>query len=448
MIDRIHALLPRAGKFAFLGGVSVRSFRVAASPRLQDPSACGTASAQHRRVSFAIMRSDAQQSRLQSALQAAGVGCSIPVGYSGTLLGHALSPNRSNAIPPEQLLAVAECCVPELTWEAAKGGSGRLAVIGGSLEYTGAPYFAAAAMLRCGADLSHVFCQESAGTAIKGYSPELIVHPVLPASSGASLANLASLEDVISKAAEEVGEWVSRVDGLLIGPGLGRDPAVLETCRRLIVHAAMQNKPLLLDADGLFILTTALAPRPSDSDKPRESQLAMLDALKTAHLTLTPNKVEWERLCKAFDLIAADSADSALDRAGELAGMVAQRIGCRTTVIVKGPTDVISDGVRTIACAVQGSPRRAGGQGDVLAGLLLTFKVWGARAGQAWDESSRGSADGLLDLACAYAACEVARRSAAAAYERKHRSMLAGDVLDQVGASFDAIFPSSSPPPP
>ena len=55
---------------------------------------------------------------------------------------------------------------------------------------------------------------------------------------------------------------------------------------------------------------------------------------------------------------------------------VARLIGQRTTVVVKGPKDVISDGTRTIVCDTRGSPRRAGGQGDVLAGLLLTFKVW------------------------------------------------------------------------
>jgi hypothetical protein len=36
---------------------------------------------------------------------------------------------------------------------------------------------------------------------------------------------------------------------------------------------------------------------------------------------------------------------------------------------------------------------------------------------------------------------QVARSSAAAAYTQKHRSMLAGDVLDQVGATFHNLFP-------
>ena len=40
----------------------------------------------------------------------------------------------------------------------------------------------AAGALQVGADLSHVFCTEGAATVIKGYSPELIVHPYLPDS--------------------------------------------------------------------------------------------------------------------------------------------------------------------------------------------------------------------------------------------------------------------------
>lgn len=36
--------------------------------------------------------------------------------------------------------------------------------------------------LKQGADLSHVFCTKDAAPVIKGYSPELIVHPVLEES--------------------------------------------------------------------------------------------------------------------------------------------------------------------------------------------------------------------------------------------------------------------------
>ena len=109
-------------------------------------------------------------------------------------------------------------------------------------------------MLRGGADLCHVFCEHSAGTAIKSYSPELIVHPVLR-SLPADQADGDIVAQLVDKSSEDVGQWIPRLDGVLIGPGLGRDAAVIETCSRLIVTTVINGKPLLLDADGLFILT-------------------------------------------------------------------------------------------------------------------------------------------------------------------------------------------------
>ena len=58
-----------------------------------------------------------------------------------------------------------------------KGDCGRVGVLGGCFQYTGAPYYAGISALYAGADLVHIFCTEKAGTAIKSYSPELIVHP-------------------------------------------------------------------------------------------------------------------------------------------------------------------------------------------------------------------------------------------------------------------------------
>jgi ATP-dependent NAD(P)H-hydrate dehydratase len=57
-----------------------------------------------------------------------------------------------------------------------KGNCGKVAVVGGSAEYTGAPYYAAVAALRTGSDLAHVFCPLEALIPIKCYSPEIIVH--------------------------------------------------------------------------------------------------------------------------------------------------------------------------------------------------------------------------------------------------------------------------------
>ena len=53
--------------------------------------------------------------------------------------------NKSNSLDAKTLqwLSLASCIIPQLINEASKGQAGRVGVVGGSLEYTGAPYFAA-----------------------------------------------------------------------------------------------------------------------------------------------------------------------------------------------------------------------------------------------------------------------------------------------------------------
>jgi ATP-dependent NAD(P)H-hydrate dehydratase len=69
--------------------------------------------------------------------------------------------------------------VPKLTNNFHKGEAGRIGIVGGSLEYTGAVYYSGISALKVGCDLVHVFCPQSAALPIKSYSPELIVHPLL-----------------------------------------------------------------------------------------------------------------------------------------------------------------------------------------------------------------------------------------------------------------------------
>ncbi len=131
--------------------------------------------------------------------------------------------------------------VPVLSNTDYKGTSGKIAVIGGSLEYTGAPYFAAISALRLGADLAHVFCRPEAAVVIKGYSPELIVHPVLSASSDGSC--LRKLE-----------EWLPRMHAVVLGPGMGRDDDVQRLFGEILDVILRLDLLLVVDADGLFMI--------------------------------------------------------------------------------------------------------------------------------------------------------------------------------------------------
>ena len=66
------------------------------------------------------------------------------------------------------LLERARNIVPHLDTDRHKGQAGRIGIVGGSLEYTGAPYFAAISALKVGADLVHVFCPDAAAQVIIG----------------------------------------------------------------------------------------------------------------------------------------------------------------------------------------------------------------------------------------------------------------------------------------
>jgi NAD(P)H-hydrate repair Nnr-like enzyme with NAD(P)H-hydrate dehydratase domain len=78
------------------------------------------------------------------------------------------------------LLLHVKALIPPLAEDSYKGQAGKVGVIGGCREYSGAPFFAAYSALKVGADLSHVFCTAGAAAVIKTYSPELIVHPYIP----------------------------------------------------------------------------------------------------------------------------------------------------------------------------------------------------------------------------------------------------------------------------
>ena len=217
-----------------------------------------------------------------------------------------------------------------------KGQSGRIAVVGGSAEYTGAPYYCAMASLRTGSDLCHVLCSSKASAVIKGYSPELVVHPCITDSNDGIQESVASL--------------IPRLDCMVVGPGLSRDPVMQHYASLLIRHAVEAQIPLVIDADGLHSV---------------QKDPSLIHGYTKA--VLTPNKSEFTRLCESQGIQSTSEPLEALCKA----------LG-NVTVMLKGETDVVSDGRATVECVTEWpkSPRRCGGQGDILAGVIATFVGW------------------------------------------------------------------------
>ncbi|KAI9895602.1 hypothetical protein PsorP6_018367 [Peronosclerospora sorghi] len=131
----------------------------------------------------------------------------------------------------------------------------RVGVIGGSFEYTGAPFYAGISSLKTGADLCHIFCDTEAAVPIKSYSPELIVHPLLRSDASLKTIEESKRAGVLMEAVDRIAQKLPRLDALIIGPGLGRDSSVQEITRQVIVKAKEADLPLILDGDALYFIS-------------------------------------------------------------------------------------------------------------------------------------------------------------------------------------------------
>ncbi|CAI0466302.1 unnamed protein product [Linum tenue] len=239
-------------------------------------------------------------------------------------------------------VSILRAITPTLDPTRHKGQAGKIAVIGGCREYTGAPYFAAISALKIGADLSHVFCTKDAAPVIKSYSPELIVHPVLEESYS---VREEERKQVSAKVVAEVDKWMERFDCLVVGPGLGRDPFLLDCVSEIMKQARHSNVPIVVDGDGLFLVANSLH---------------LVHGYPLA--VLTPNVNEYKRLVQTVLKCEVDDADAH----GQLSSLAKQIGG--VTILRKGRSDLISDGDIVNSVSICGSPRRCGGQGDILSG--------------------------------------------------------------------------------
>ena len=111
---------------------------------------------------------------------------------------------------------------PQLSHDARKGENGRMAVIGGSFQFTGAPYYSAISALRIGGDLSHIFCSKFSSPAIKSYSPEIIVHPLFVSDEEIKYEQR-EMHLLINEWGAKLKSWQKAIHSWIIGPGLGRD---------------------------------------------------------------------------------------------------------------------------------------------------------------------------------------------------------------------------------
>ena len=156
----------------------------------------------------------------------------------------------------------------------------------------------------------------------------------------------------VEQIASNVIGMLDRVHAIVIGPGLGRDPIMQGTIARVIIAARQKHMPIVLDADALLCVQ-------------KEPKL-----VKGYHQAiLTPNVVEFGRLCEALKVDVKDAQGPARVEA------LAKALG-GVTIVQKGTHDYISNGAVTLVVDLEGGKKRSGGQGDTLTGSIATFLGW------------------------------------------------------------------------
>ncbi|KAM8785953.1 ATP-dependent (S)-NAD(P)H-hydrate dehydratase isoform 3-T3 [Rhynchonycteris naso] len=218
-------------------------------------------------------------------------------------------------------------------------------------------------------------------------------------------------QDDSPDATREVEKWLPRLHALVVGPGLGRDDALLENVRGILEASKARAIPVVIDADGLWLIT---------------QQPTLIQGYQKA--VLTPNHMEFSRLSEA---VLSGSVDSRDRRESVL--RLSQALG-NVTVVQKGEQDMISDGKQVLECSHQGSNRRCGGQGDLLSGSLGALVHWALNAGP---EKTNGFSPLLL---AAFGACALTRQCSHQAFQKHGRSTTTTDMIAEVGPAFNRLF--------
>jgi len=273
--------------------------------------------------------------------------------------------------------------------------------VGGSFEYTGAPYYSAYSALKVGSDLAMVFCTEAASYPIKSYSPELIVYPVL-ATKSTDISEQESIEKVLNN--------VDKLHALVIGPGLGRDDVSLSVASGIIEKMKTKEIPLILDGDALWLLS---------------KNRTIIKGAKNC--VLLPNAVEFKRLQSSENQTASELSK-------ELGVMVVQ----------KGKYDTIVDGSYSAICDRENSPRRCGGQGDLLAGSMAVFMAWATKFIQSQPNMNQEK-ESKIRVSAAYGACSLTRECNQRAFKIHHRGATTVEMIHEIPQAFYDMFDNDEP---
>ena len=223
---------------------------------------------------------------------------------------------------------IASEIVPRRHAYSRKGQNGKVLVVGGSYIYHGAPILSSLAAMRFGSDLVYTAVPKHNVSATRSASPDLIVIP------------MADAKLTRGSATKLVGMTPVGIDSVAIGMGL----AIQErgALLRLVKSYTNADARMVLDA-------SALVPE-------------VLPAIENTNSIITPHAGE-------FKHVFGDDAPTQSDMGSRIRMVQDKARKHKITIILKGATDIISDGDASYLCSAGTPGMTTGGTGDVMTGL-------------------------------------------------------------------------------
>ena len=270
--------------------------------------------------------------------------------------------------------------------DVRKYNFGLLTVIGGSEFYSGSPALSAMAAFRTGVDMVRIIAPKRAADIIAGFSPNLAAYPLegncLLKEHLATLISMTEAAKIVSKGKTAV----------VIGGGMGRTKETQET---ILEYLSQVSVPAVIDADAIH----ALEKNPKIvSGKP---------------FLITPNRYEFFLLTKKelYSLSEEEKIKVVQEEAARL----------QTTILLKGKTDIISNGIDVALNKLDCPYLTKGGTGDALAGICGALIARG------------------VDLfSAAQAAAFIRVRAGQLVAQKKREGLLATDLIEAIPEAIKA----------
>ena len=264
-----------------------------------------------------------------------------------------------------------------------KGDYGKILVVGGSDVFSGAPALTGMAALRTGADLVSILAPDPVVSAIRSYSPNLMV-----SNLGTRILTRESKDAVIEAA---IGQ-----DAVALGPGLGLDDETGYSVREIIAELMKSKTPLVIDADGL-------------------------KALAGSGMTLDPNQTVLTPHWGELGILLEKKLGNSKDNKNRLEQTLEAATKFNAIVLLKGAVDIVAHPDGRYKLNRTGVPAMSvGGTGDVLTGIVAALIVRGHGA-----------------FSTAAASAFISGRAGEAAFNLKGDHIVATDCIEQIPAAME-----------